>query len=112
KCLSRVAEILTNASDVFGAYVMRYGGEEFAIFLENFTEKDGEETARRIMDELADAHIPHETSPVADHLTVSIGIASERRNIPREINALMERADEALYEVKRSGGNMFRTMQW
>ena len=35
KCLRRVAEILTNASDVFGAYVMRYGGEEFAIFLEN-----------------------------------------------------------------------------
>ena len=112
KCLRRVAEILTNAADVFGAYVMRYGGEEFAIFLENFTEKDGEETARRIMDELAEAHIPHEASPVADHLTVSIGIASERRNIPREINALMERADEALYEVKRSGGNMFRTMQW
>lgn len=112
KCLRRVAEILSDAADEFGAHVMRYGGEEFAIFLENFTEKDGEEMARCIMENLSEEHIPHDESPVADYLTVSIGIASERRNIPREINALMERADEALYEVKRSGGNMFRTMQW
>ena len=111
-CLQKVAGIFNECLKGLPARIMRYGGEEFAIFLENRPEKDGEHAAQCILNSLEELHIAHETSPVADYLTVSIGVASERRNISREINALMERADEALYEAKKSGGNTFRAMQW
>ncbi|WP_462331431.1 diguanylate cyclase domain-containing protein [Schwartzia sp. (in: firmicutes)] len=112
RCLKKVARIFKDSVKGLPARIMRYGGEEFAIFLENLSKKDGEQAAQRILNSLAEQHIAHETSPVADYLTVSIGVASERRNMPREINALMERADEALYEAKKSGGNTFRAVQW
>ena len=112
RCLLRTAQAFVASAAGMEARVMRYGGEEFAIFLENSSEAEGEQLARRILALLAEQHIPHESSPVADHVTVSIGIASERRDIAHQVDAMMERADEALYAAKRDGGNTFRTMHW
>lgn len=83
----------------------RFGGEEFVVVLPD-TDLDG---ARRVADTVRRAvmrqHIPHALS---DHraLTVSIG-ASERRMLPDSdsIEALIKRADTALYAAKSEGRN-------
>ena len=52
-------------------------------------------------------NIPHAHSTAADHVTISMGIASI---IPREgasSSTLVESADEGLYEAKKTGRNRF-----
>ncbi len=81
----------------------RYGGEEFAVVLPDSGVAGAAAVAQRIRDHLADANIPHATSPVSDRLTVSIGIAvgcSERHTCPEE---LVNEADRALYRAKEQG---------
>ena len=77
----------------------RLGGEEFAVILP-FTNDPGEacEIAERIR---ADAM---RISCGRKHITVSAGVAvrDHRTTSPR---ALIERADEALYEAKKAGKN-------
>ena len=57
--------------------------------------------------------IPHEGSPVAEIVTTSIGVASAwpaRDDIgPATPEALLRRADEALYAAKGGGRNRYST---
>ena len=56
---------------------------------------------------IVDLNIAHAHSTAADHVTISMGIASI---IPREGNppsTLIETADEGLYKAKKSGRNRF-----
>ncbi|MBA5760810.1 GGDEF domain-containing protein [Vibrio sp. 404] len=80
-------------SDLFG----RIGGEEFAILLPNTTERVSLAIANRICHEV-------ERFFVQMKITVSIGIASifDRQD---SIKNALERADVALYDVKRNGRN-------
>jgi diguanylate cyclase (GGDEF)-like protein len=59
--------------------------------------------AQRCMDEVAKARITHADSPVADHLTVSIGVATVVASQDLVPESLVRCADEALYRVKSSG---------
>ncbi|MGF1910780.1 diguanylate cyclase [Vibrio kasasachensis] len=80
-------------SDLFG----RIGGEEFAILLPNTTERVSLAIANRICREV-------ECFFVQMKVTVSIGIAAVENN-QDTIKHALERADSALYDVKRNGRN-------
>lgn len=76
----------------------RYGGEEFAVILPMTDATEARAIAVRLNRELA------ERLPDGRTVTVSIGVAScgKKTGTSRE---LVERADAALYQVKRSGKN-------
>jgi diguanylate cyclase (GGDEF)-like protein len=76
----------------------RYGGEEFAIILPFTDVHEAGGIANRLRKELA------EPLPGGRTVTVSIGVAScgKKTGTYRE---LVEKADAALYQVKRSGKN-------
>jgi diguanylate cyclase len=73
--------------------VARYGGEEFAIVMPDAQTEDAVVVADRIRRALTTLDVP---------VTVSIGVATYLRHAD-DASALIEAADQALYESKRSG---------
>ena len=102
-CLRQVAGILYDCAQRTGELVARYGGEEFALLLPGADGDVAMTVAQRCMDEVAKARIAHADSPVAEHLTVSIGVATVVANQELVPESLVRCADEALYRVKSSG---------
>lgn len=105
ECLKKVAEILGGKLRRPGDMLARYGGEEFAVIL---TETDGEGAdvvAERLRSSIEEAGIPHDTSPVIDCVTVSIGISTVIPGTETSPKALIAAADRALYQAKNEGRN-------
>lgn len=102
-CLRQVAGILYDCAQRSGELVARYGGEEFALLLPGADADVAMTVAQRCMDEVAKARIAHADSPVADCLTVSIGVATVVANQELVPEGLVRCADEALYRVKNGG---------
>ncbi len=82
--------------------VARYGGEEFAIVLISATKQGIYETARRIVSNIA--NYKFDKDDISVQMTISGG-ASEFPDDGTTIRELIGKADQAMYEVKRRGGN-------
>jgi diguanylate cyclase (GGDEF)-like protein len=81
----------------------RYGGEEFAAVLPECTLEDAlavGERFRRLIEEQ-----PFSFDGMALPLTISVGVASIQGGEALSPTELVERADEKLYEAKRTGRN-------
>jgi diguanylate cyclase (GGDEF)-like protein len=79
----------------------RYGGEEFAIVVPHETESGAVRLAERCRQEIAKAGVSTNGGPV--RVTASFGVADATSAPSPE--ALIKRADEALYRAKQSGRN-------
>ena len=80
--------------------VARYGGDEFAVLLESADASAAEQLGRRIVASL------REPFTVAGHVVAigtSIGVAVTEPG--DDVDAVIRRADEAMYRAKRRGGN-------
>lgn len=84
--------------------VARYGGEEFAVILAGAELRAAAIVAQQICEALSNKHLVNKgTTQRFGRVSVSIGVAQAR---PGETAAaLLERADVALYEAKRTGRN-------
>jgi diguanylate cyclase (GGDEF)-like protein len=80
----------------------RYGGDEFVVMLPDTPARGAQEVAERIRHAVDNAPFVTEAGRVA--CTVSIGIASFPQD-GRTLEALLARADRALYEAKEGGRN-------
>ena len=87
--------------------VARLGGDEFALWLDGF---DGLTAAERA--EHLRLSFPREAAefalPGQQGLTMSIGIACRQPGEGEELEDVIQRADLAMYEVKRNGGGHWR----
>lgn len=82
----------------------RIGGEEFAILLPETDAVGANALAAQVRQNLQKRCIPHADSPVAPHMTVSIGIAITIAKVRSEsMDAFVSRADNALYQAKHEG---------
>jgi diguanylate cyclase (GGDEF)-like protein len=108
RALQGVARVLTAAANRPGDLAARHGGEEFAVVLSETGAEGAREVAERILREINESRIPHATSPVAPHLTVSIGAATIYPSQAASPNTLIGAADDALYEAKEGGRNTIR----
>ncbi len=87
----------------------RYGGEEFCVVLPETPMEDACLLAERIRQRVAAAVFQAPGGlPVA--ITCSIGVAQLREG-PRDIAAMLEDADRALYQAKASGRNRVMVAQ-
>jgi len=82
--------------------VARYGGEEFALILVNAVAEDILNHAENIRQQIKD-HL-FEKDGIKEHITISIGIA-EYPTHADNLDTLISSADEAMYEVKKQGGD-------
>lgn len=104
-CLQAIAQSALSALHRPADLLARYGGEEMAILLPN-TELEGACTvAANIAAQVSAMHIPHGASPVADHVTVSIGVTSMIPDQAAPLDRLIAAADRALYQAKEGGRN-------
>lgn len=84
-------------------FLGRMGGEEFAILLPETSVDAASTMAERIRVAVEASVIPFSSDPA--RMTVSIGVAQWRLDGSDTIEALLARADAALYEAKRGGRN-------
>ena len=96
EALRRVAEALRRSVGEHDS-VFRVGGEEFAVLLPDRTAAEARPVAERLREAVA-------ATPFTLPLRVSVGLASWPADA-QERDALLERADDALYAAKRSGKN-------
>ncbi len=108
-CLRSVATSMARSLRRAGDFLARYGGEEFAVVLPDTPAPQALETAQNILNAVDELAIPHKTSPVRPHVSISIGIATltpgnatEKEKTPHQ-KVVIETADKKLYEAKSIG---------
>jgi diguanylate cyclase (GGDEF)-like protein len=108
-CLKAVARVLQSSLGRTADFLARFGGEEFIILLPDTTENGCLHLSENIRVALKDLHIEHLDSPVADHLTVSIGAVTCNDVSRCDRSRLLEQADRLLYQAKHEGRNCVRS---
>ncbi len=83
----------------------RYGGEEFAIILNDSSVEDAKIVAERIRQLAQRLVVEHEGESIS--FTVSLGLAQFSPDFKGAM-AWLECADQALYEAKENGRNQYR----
>ena len=104
-CLVTIAQTIAQFAERSGEMVSRYGGEEFVVLLPDSDPDTAYKTAFRIQQAIASLAIPHQNSPVSDHITLSMGLVSIQPDETMEPVILLHRADDALYSAKEQGRN-------
>ena len=105
KCLRQVANAIKKTSARGEDLVARYGGEEFAVILPNTNQEQALIIADNIRRHVHDMGLPHKTSEVSDHVSISLGLACVIPDCGTTMSDLIEDADRALYKAKRDGRN-------
>lgn len=104
--LRRIARTLYRTINPNIDLVARCGEEEFAVVLPN-TNLDGAlRVVSRMQQAVADLKMPC-PAPVAEHITLSLGLGGTTPTRPLLSHHLIQAADQALQDAKRRGGNRF-----
>jgi diguanylate cyclase (GGDEF)-like protein len=82
----------------------RYGGEEFAMLLVDTEKHTALTVAERLRRRVADHDFPHAGTQPGGRLAISVGVAAYPADATNAA-ALVEAADQALYQAKRLGRN-------
>lgn len=104
-CLKKIGETLSNHLNTKHGIVARYGGEEFIIVLEGLSKTSALIEAEKIRKSVETLNIPHNFSPVSNHITISLGVSSLIPSEDSSIKILIEKADMALYKAKKKNRN-------
>jgi len=81
----------------------RLGGEEFGVLLTGSGLDDAYAVAERIRKEVMELAVEHGGETM--HFTISIGLVSLASAMGSSVEAMMKKADTALYQAKNSGRN-------
>ncbi|MGD0731994.1 MAG: diguanylate cyclase [Terracidiphilus sp.] len=103
-CLKQIAEAVLDVVARPGDLVARFGGEEFAVVLPNTGNEGAMRVANDICDDIRRRKLAHSANPLGI-MTVSVGCATVVPSFGQHAVNLIELADEALYNAKRSGRN-------
>ncbi|MDQ7069054.1 MAG: GGDEF domain-containing protein [Sulfurimonas sp.] len=105
--LQSVAKVLQSTLQRPSDYVFRLGGEEFGVLLTDTDESNSAKLARDICDAVRDKKLKHEKSSVNEFVTISIGLVCCIADDALDEQVLISRADEMLYEAKRTGRDRY-----
>lgn len=95
--LKIVSQILLSEIRQGNDYACRYGGDEFAVIVPGISKEGLEAMAQRIVEQVPQA--------CQDKVSASMGLALFKND--ETVADFLNRADRAVYSVKRQGGNGF-----
>lgn len=104
--LVNVATTLSGTVKRPGDLFARYGGEEFAAILPKTDLISARRIADRMLQEVEKLNINHPFSPNG-RLSISLGLACTQPNEKELPDTIIDAADKALYQAKKTGGNRF-----
>jgi len=104
-CLQRVANAIKATLRRPADLVARYGGEEFSVILPDTPANAAVALAEDIRKHIESLDIPHESSEVTTHITVSMGVSGMSAGSTLAAAELLLQADSALYQAKKGGRN-------
>jgi diguanylate cyclase (GGDEF)-like protein len=121
-CLKAVANAMGLAVRRATDLLARYGGEEFAVLLPETSQHGASKVVQELLREIDALALPHPSSLVTSHVTVSVGAATlERVGEPLDADRggagtgtpadLVVAADHALYAAKRAGRHRAHLVQ-
>ncbi|HEY9737602.1 MAG TPA: diguanylate cyclase [Trichocoleus sp.] len=110
-CLCQVARALCRAAERPADLVARYGGEEFVVLLPNTCLASATHVADRLQAIISDLQLPHSSSPISAHITVSLGVTCIVPKLTDTPSDLITTADQALYLAKAAGRNCRKVAQ-
>jgi diguanylate cyclase (GGDEF)-like protein len=105
ECLRNIAAAISKRARSADDIVSRYGGEEIAILIPGIDLYDAATMADRVVIEVRNLELPHKAAP-SHWVSVSAGLAIMAPIVGgADPHTLIEAADQALYDAKRSGRN-------
>jgi len=99
RSLSRICEKNVRTADLVG----RYGGEEFLVAMPETNAVEAVQIAERLRLATEEMRVASKNEDV--QVTISLGVATLMAEIDTNLDQLVKRADEALYQAKNSGRN-------
>ena len=109
KVLIAIAQTLAGCVVRSSDLAARYGGEEFAVILPATDTAGACANAERIRAAIVALNVPH-VDAASGIITVSVGVAALSPNLTSGFLVLVQTADSALYNAKRSGRNRTAVM--
>lgn len=106
ECLQQIAATIKSMEE-YGAFVARYGGDEFVLIYEGKTKEEVIECAAELRKRVLNLQIEHAPSKVSNVMTISQGLCWD---IPVQGNRMwdyLHAADDMLYRVKQRKRNNF-----
>lgn len=110
ECLRKLAHACERACEGPRDLAARFGGEELVVLLPERDQRAAVTVAERLRCAVERAAMPHPSSPVSPHVTVSVGVAAMQPAASRPPELLIAAADRALYAAKLQGRNRVRTL--
>ena len=105
QCLVQIAGVLRDTFRRETDIALRLGGEEFLVLLIDTPSDEALRLADAMRGMIQAMGIPHERSPSAEVVTVSVGVVTSPPGVSADIDRMVACADEALYACKASGRN-------
>ncbi|UQZ37009.1 phytochrome Cph1 [Paenibacillus sp. PK3_47] len=103
--LQWVADVLGALSTEYNAFIARYSGGTFALYLTGTPQDETVELADKIRQAVSTLQMPADLLPDGNPLTVSIGVACMIPTLQRSHAKLIRQAEKALASAKRAGKN-------
>jgi diguanylate cyclase (GGDEF)-like protein len=105
ECLRWLAQICERFATEEHDLVARYGGEEFVLLMPGRTLDAVIEQAEALRRAVVEAQFEHPASPLASHVTISVGVATMFPSDAAMPMQLVVAADKAMYAAKVAGRN-------
>jgi len=107
ECLKAIAEILSSSTARADDFVVRYGGDEFAVVLPNTDESGACLIADKILKSL-NSHVMRLDNEGKEYrVTASMGVTTGKVRPRHRPDDYILRADELLYKSKQDGRNRY-----
>ena len=104
-CLKTVADLLSKSITRADDFIVRYGGDEFAVVLPNTDEDGACLLAEKMLEIVRTQAIAHKKNSDSGIVAISIGVTTGRVDTSHTADDYLKRADELLYMSKQSGRN-------